>query len=214
MADYLRQNSQSPLDNKDSTRDKIMTAALDEFNRLGLSGARVDSIAKKAGVNKAMIYYHFSSKQNLYREVVKDTIGELVQRVSDDVERAESLEDALVGIARNYSRIYRTIDSPLPLLLRELASPDSIFFEQIAELIETIGLPQKIHDRLDEGIKRGELRQIDFRQAMTSFVTANIGYFVLSPIINRVMKITDPEEFVEKRAEAVVDIFLNGIKAR
>jgi hypothetical protein len=77
-----------------------------------------------------------------------------------------------------------------------------------------MGLLQKMQARLEASTRKNEVREVDFRQALASFITMNIGYFVLSPIINRVMKITDPDEFVEKRAEAVVDIFLNGIKAR
>jgi len=49
-----------------STPDKILKAALVEFAEYGLAGARVDRISKRAGVNKAMLYYHFSSKDNLY----------------------------------------------------------------------------------------------------------------------------------------------------
>ena len=214
MSDSLKQYPKLPVEDKNPTRNKIMVAALEEFNRLGLTGARVDAIAEKAGVNKAMIYYHFSSKKNLYHEIIKITIGNLVQRVSDDVEKSESLEEALLGIARNYSRLYGSTETLLPLLLRELANPDSDFINQITEMVKAIGLPQKIRDRIEERVKDGEVREIDFAQAMASFVTMNIGYFVLSPIINRVMKITDPDKFVEKRAEAVVDIFLNGIKAK
>ena len=64
-------NQKSPPLGKDSSRDRIINAALDEFGQFGLAGARVDRIAKKAGLNKAMIYYHFNSKENLYREMIK-----------------------------------------------------------------------------------------------------------------------------------------------
>src|SRR6185295_6636264 len=48
--------------------DQILAAAAVEFAARGYSGARVDRIARRARVNKAMIYYHFGSKQALYRE--------------------------------------------------------------------------------------------------------------------------------------------------
>lgn len=51
------------------TREKILQAALHEFSVHGLAGARVDRIAEEAGVNKAMIYYHFESKEALFNEL-------------------------------------------------------------------------------------------------------------------------------------------------
>lgn len=52
-----------------TTREKILEAALDEFALKGIAGARVDQIAKRAGVNVRMIYYWFVSKRGLYEAV-------------------------------------------------------------------------------------------------------------------------------------------------
>ena len=53
------------------TRKKILKAAEEEFSANGLSAARVDSIAHRAGVNKQLIYAHFSSKENLYSVILE-----------------------------------------------------------------------------------------------------------------------------------------------
>ena len=53
----------------DQTKDKILAAALDEFASKGFAGTRVDQIARAAGVNKAMIYYHFAGKQDLFDQL-------------------------------------------------------------------------------------------------------------------------------------------------
>src|SRR5579862_9068215 len=53
-------------DRSAETRARILEAALREFSSLGLAGARMDQIAAAAGVNKALLYYHFDSKENLY----------------------------------------------------------------------------------------------------------------------------------------------------
>jgi len=51
---------------ENSSRDRILEAALNEFAEKGLDGARVDSIAESAKISKQLIYYHFESKENLY----------------------------------------------------------------------------------------------------------------------------------------------------
>src|SRR4051812_3781916 len=56
----------------DQTRAAILAAAETEFARSGLAGARTDAIAAAAGVNKALLYYYFKSKETLYGAVIED----------------------------------------------------------------------------------------------------------------------------------------------
>jgi len=53
------------------TRARILDAATREFSRHGLSGARVDRIAERAGANKRMLYYYFDDKEGLFRAVLE-----------------------------------------------------------------------------------------------------------------------------------------------
>jgi AcrR family transcriptional regulator len=55
------------------TRAAILHAATAEITAKGLTGARVDRIAKRAGVNKRMIYHYFGDKQGLYLAALEDT---------------------------------------------------------------------------------------------------------------------------------------------
>src|SRR5207245_1455803 len=55
----------------DRTRARILKAALAEFAANGLAGARCDEIARRAGVNKRMLFYCFGSKESLYREILR-----------------------------------------------------------------------------------------------------------------------------------------------
>ena len=50
----------------DQTRARILDAAVREFSENGLAGARTEQIAEAAGVNKALLYYYFKSKEALY----------------------------------------------------------------------------------------------------------------------------------------------------
>src|SRR5512146_2701011 len=54
-----------------ATRETILAAATREFATRGYAGAGVDRIARQAGVNKAMIYYHFASKAGLYAAILR-----------------------------------------------------------------------------------------------------------------------------------------------
>jgi TetR/AcrR family transcriptional regulator len=59
-------------DRSDQTRHRILEAAVKEFSAQGLAGARTDSIARSAKVNKALLYYYFKSKESLYIASIED----------------------------------------------------------------------------------------------------------------------------------------------
>ena len=62
--------------NPDRTRARILAAALAEFAARGFAGARVDAIARRASVNKRMLYHYFGNKEDLFRAVLHQKIGE------------------------------------------------------------------------------------------------------------------------------------------
>lgn len=65
------------------TREKILQAAMAEFSTRGLGGARVDSIAQRAGVNKRMLYHYFGNKDDLFLAVMEHTYESIRQLESD-----------------------------------------------------------------------------------------------------------------------------------
>jgi AcrR family transcriptional regulator len=104
-----------------ATRSAVFAAAADAFSRRGFDGVTIDDIATAAGVNKAMIYYHFTDKLALYRDIVCEMLDEAGARVSavvaEPVSPAEKLQRFIAGfIALADSRPYFP-----PLMMREMA---------------------------------------------------------------------------------------------
>jgi TetR/AcrR family transcriptional regulator len=60
------------------TRERILAAALREFSARGLAGARVDRIARRARINKRMLYHYFGNKDDLFREIMRRKLEERV----------------------------------------------------------------------------------------------------------------------------------------
>jgi AcrR family transcriptional regulator len=73
-------SKEDKLEKEGNGRLKILEAASEIFAAKGFDGARVDEIAKKAGVNKALIYYHFESKDKILDELFKKYIDETIQK--------------------------------------------------------------------------------------------------------------------------------------
>ncbi|HUV29997.1 MAG TPA: TetR/AcrR family transcriptional regulator [Acidobacteriota bacterium] len=197
-----------------STRERIIIAARAEFARHGPAGARVERIARNAGVNKAMIYYHFNSKDQLYQAVFEHHFEIISQRLKSRLAEPETVEDTLRAATDFWAETFSEMHEFRSLVLRELARPSEEVIGRIAQLMSASGLPQAIQQTFAEETAAGRFRRADPRQALTSFLTMNLGYYFLAPIIDRVLQIDDHEQFVGERKEAVVDLFLNGMRAR
>ncbi len=76
MARPAKPNSGAAGRNPERTRERILCAALKEFAAKGFAGARVDTIARRAAINKRMLYHYFGDKEHLFREVLRRKITE------------------------------------------------------------------------------------------------------------------------------------------
>src|SRR5437016_13458840 len=78
--------------NPERTQERILKAAFKEFAGKGFAGARVDSIARRAGINKRMLYHYFGDKEALFREVLRRKMAQrLAWSVATPNDPAESL---------------------------------------------------------------------------------------------------------------------------
>jgi AcrR family transcriptional regulator len=105
-----------------ATIQRILTTALEVFADKGFAGARMDEIAKSAGVNKATIYYHVGNKAALYSAVLHQTLGQQADPFADAIAQCPTPEEKL----RQYVRcIFENIQRhpALPrIFMREAAS--------------------------------------------------------------------------------------------
>ena len=85
------------------TRERILKAALAEFAGHGLAGTRCDDIARRARVNKRMLFYCFGSKEELYREILRRKFSE----------RATIYESVPADLGRTILHWYEAFSSDL-----------------------------------------------------------------------------------------------------
>ncbi len=196
------------------TKEKIIDAARHEFAEFGLAGARVERIAANAGVNKAMIYYHFNSKEMLYQNVVRTFFTRVVTELRSRTSAGSNLEEFLMGALETHIFIYRNHPEFLRILLRELANPESEAIAWMAEIVRESQFPLETAGKFRLATETGAFRKVDPQQALISFVMMSLGYLMLAPMADRIWGIEDRVAFIEKRKHAIVDLFLNGVLAR
>jgi len=102
---------------KVSKRDLILEAALDEFAENGFAGARMGTIAERAGVNSRMIYHYFDNKEGLYRAALADVLekgqeivaGVPVIRMTVDRETMSDVFSQLFNLMVTQPRVVRLL---------------------------------------------------------------------------------------------------------
>jgi TetR/AcrR family transcriptional regulator len=193
------------------TAGKILTAARAEFIEHGLAGARIDRIARRARVNKAMIYYHFNSKENLYQTVIDRQLGKLRdffrQHFTEDIDP----EKAISRLVEFYVSMHDEFKNFAPIILREMAAGGERFRTALTAL-GTDSPVFRLKNIISKGQKDGLFRSIDDRQTVASFLGMNLYYLIISPIFNSILEIKDDKKFLENRSKAVADLFFNGLK--
>jgi AcrR family transcriptional regulator len=138
---------------RSQTVERILEAATKEFSGAGFAGARVDEIAKIAGVNKATIYYHIGDKQALYAQVIHHLFGNAVERFNRNISEAQSPEDKLRSFIQTIAGLIDQHPELAAIMLREQASGGQHFPEMVAQdLARILGILTEI---LDDGVRSG-----------------------------------------------------------
>jgi TetR/AcrR family transcriptional regulator len=140
------------------TRDRVFAAAAAEFAAHGFAGASIDRIAAAARLNKAMIYYHFASKADLYAEILRDMFGAVEARVRQAAASTASPEDKVRRFAVAIAAEAELRPHFPPIWFREIAEGGAHLDPRtLQHLAGVVGTLRRI---IDEGVRAGRFRRV------------------------------------------------------
>lgn len=172
----------------DITKSKILAAAELEFSEGGLFGARIDSIAANAGVNKRMIYEHFVSKEGLYKTVLREVYSRLAEYEKGYYVDGISPDIAIANIVYGSFRFLEANPSFVRILMWEnLNGATSLDSEDIFEIKNpTI---EYIRRQIVRGKAEGIFREdIDDEQIVISLMNFEFSYFSNMHTLSKLLK--------------------------
>jgi TetR/AcrR family transcriptional regulator len=141
------------------SRDRLFAAAAAEFAARGFAGANVDRIARAAGVNKAMIYYHFHSKAALYQEILREmfhAVGERIRAVAASPATPEQKLEQFVAAIAEAAEARPHFP---PIWFREIAEEGAHLGPATTQ--EVAGIVQGLIAILQEGIRARRFRKVN-----------------------------------------------------
>jgi TetR/AcrR family transcriptional regulator len=200
--------------NSEASRAKILDAARAEFVTHGLSGARVDRIAERAGVNKNLIYHYFQSKEELYLRILEGIYSELRERQRDlEVRDLPPVEGMRALVAHTFDHFVETPD------LIRLMSIENIHYAHYlkqSKVVKSLYIPllQTLKTLLARGQAQGSFRaNVDAIDLYLSI--SGLAYFYLSNrytlswIFNQKL---DSSKRLAQRREHVVEMVLGYLQ--
>jgi len=200
----------------ESTREKIKAAAGEIFLLKGHAAARVQEIADRAGVNKALIYYYFSSKDALFEAIIREAFEELMMNLSSLFDLEESDPCRLIRRLVHVHFDFLLQHPQLPrLLVRELNSDNPLPFKILEDVMGGFGRGKimRLQKIFDQAVAQKIVRRVDVKQLIWSIVSLNVFSFILWPVLQSIWP-EDARPFdkaMRKREKAVVDLILNGL---
>ena len=192
----------------EQSRAAILQAAVREFSREGVAGARIDAIARAARVNKALLYYYYKDKEALYSAVLDEVFGGLTAAV----EPAFALNVPPPEKILSYIRAHFDYVAGHPLYPRivqgEMMSAGRNGSSQLNRIVKQYFRPlaTQVAQVLNQGMASGDFRSIDPMQFVPSMISVIVFYFINAPAM-RCMTGIDPlqPKQVEARRAAVLD---------
>lgn len=143
----------------DQTRESLLAAGTELFAELGFDGATVEEIARRAGVNKALINYHFRGKEGLYHAILLDHFeGTNRQVLAIEAEPGSAAERLRRILRLMRERVERRPTLP-SVLLRETISGGNHLDDSVLRFMG--GMADTVQRIIADGVRSGEFRRID-----------------------------------------------------
>jgi AcrR family transcriptional regulator len=197
---------------KEARPAELLAAALDLFVEKGFAATRLDDVAARAGVSKGTLYLYFSSKEELFKAVIRSGIVPLIERGERQLEEhkgssGELLRQIMFGW---WSSVADSKLGGIPkLMFSECRNfPDLAQFYYDEVITRSFRL---VEDVLEQGMRSGEFRTVDANHA-TRLLLAPMVYLLLWRHSFDICdsKHVDPEKYMRLH----FDMAINGLTPR
>jgi len=170
---------------------EILDAALTVFSARGFAAAKLDDVAKEAGVSKGTLYLYFESKEALFEAMALELMRGPVLAQLETIAKAETAGEALRQLIQFMTRL---LDDPRRSALPKLIIAESAGFPELAKIwLKTVIQPvrKRVEALIEVGIANGEFRAVDPWET-TKLV---IAPFLLTAIWRRTFEHIDNRRF-------------------
>ncbi len=196
------------------TEIKIINAATEIFIQKGKEGARMQEIADKAGINKALLHYYFRSKEKLFEKVFLREARTMLNTTLESVAETDNFKEFLKLFISNYIENIIPRGKLLRFVLWESENFLNNVTNQFFEVVKNFGFERNpIVLRVEKAIADGQIRKLDAKNFVLNLVSMCLFPIVAAPVVGKIIVDIDMEspQFWQKRSDEIFELIWEGI---
>ncbi|KRE96538.1 TetR family transcriptional regulator [Frateuria sp. Soil773] len=216
MNSAVQTKPQGPGRPKDmEKRAAILEAAKSLFIRNAFAGTSMDAVAAEAGVSKLTVYSHFGDKDNLFREVIRAHVHDLLPEDTYHFDAGDDIRETLLRVALTHARLdcdQQTVGT-FRAILSDCRQGNPRYGRLIWEegAMRTHGLMERL---LQQAVDAGRLEIDDVPRAAGQFIALIKGNLMMRRMFGCVECNDSYAAEIEATARAGVDMFLRAYLPR
>ncbi len=194
------------------TEERILLAAREVFLKKGLEGARMQEIADKAEINKALLHYYFRKKENLFHEIIKRAVKDFFPNVIFIWGQNIPFERKVYEFVDKY--ITFIIDNTdLPRFFINLLYQNPELLISIIELKDMVKMVN-LQEILDNEAESGTIKNVDAYHFIITVLSLCIFPAISNPLLRATLTLTEDEymKLIEERKQIVPEIVLKWLE--
>ena len=198
---------------KQNTEEKILDAAKNIFVRKGKSGARMQEIADKAGINKSLLHYYYRSKDKLFGAVFQFAFSNFAPNLLEILNEDNDIFEVIETFISKYLDVINKNPFIPMFILNEVNKKDTGF---IVRVLKNSGINVKIFEKLTQKeIKNGKIKNVDAKQLLVNILALCVFPYLGRPLLEVIIyndNKNDYDNFLENRKKEVTELIINSIK--
>jgi len=197
------------------TEKAILEAARKVFTHRGFAGARMDEIAKEAGINRALLHYYFRSKEKLFDLVFAQRAREFFLGLAGIISGPGILEEKIRAIVEHdIDMLGAQPDLPL-FVMQELGQNPDRLVRMAAESGANPAMMMKAFRAVvKDAVDKKQIRPIDAGQLLINTMSLCVYPFIARPMIKAIQELDDKQfdKMMQKRKQETFEFVMNSIK--
>ncbi len=198
------------------TEELILDAAMKVFTRKGFAAARMEEIAKEAGINRALLHYYHRDKQTMFNRIFESRFKEFFKGLfvifeSDNIslfEKIKRMVDHEINTLIKHPDLARFI-------ITEIAQSPDLLLEYGKKLgVNPRMFIEAFEKQVAKEVSERVIKPIEGRQLLINIMSLCIYPFVARPIIQTMMSLDETNFYnmAEQRKKELSEFIINAIK--
>ncbi len=202
-------------ENDKLTEEKIFDTATDVFIEKGMDGARMQDIADRAGINKALLHYYYRSKDLLFEAVFQKTAGKMFEKFAPVLEENLTLEEKIRFFFREHID-FMTRNPRLPAFVLNEVNKNPERIARIIKKIDFENIWKTLERQHKEEFERYNITIESVPQIMTTIAAMSVFPFAAKGIIETALNSMGMSfgKYAEERKEFAAEFIITALKAR